>query len=138
MAPAGAAAEPARSAAMERYPNGYLAVVEGAIPNADGGVRRTVGGRAFRDVVREVCDGALATIAVGSCAFDGGARGAAGGEHRRDRRGRRSSSNATLITLPGLPGERREPRRDDRPLPDLQGAAGGRRAGPARCSPTAT
>jgi hydrogenase small subunit len=64
---------------MERYPDGYIAVVEGAIPTTGDGMSCTVGGRPIRDVVREVCDGALATIGVGSCAFDGGLPAAAGG-----------------------------------------------------------
>ena len=45
-------------------------VVEGGIPVGDDGVYCTVG------IVREVCGGAGATIAVGSCAFDGGASSA--------------------------------------------------------------
>jgi hydrogenase small subunit len=80
MAASGAAAERSRVDAMAAYPNGYLAVVEGGIPTADGGIHCLVGGRAFRDIVREVCDGAAATIAVGSCAFDGGTPAASGGE----------------------------------------------------------
>jgi hydrogenase small subunit len=46
--------------------------VEGAIPTADGGVYCTIGGRTALSVVREVCAGAAATIAVGACAWDGG------------------------------------------------------------------
>ena len=42
-----------------------------------------IGGVSFRDVVRRVCDGALATLAVGTCAFDGGIPGAAGGPSER-------------------------------------------------------
>jgi hydrogenase small subunit len=102
MASSGASAEQSRTRAMETYPHGYLAVVEGAIPTADDGVYCMVGGRPFRDVVREVCGGALATIAVGSCAFDGGAPAAAGG-----RTGAVGVAdvvpNAKLINLPGCP-----------------------------------
>jgi hydrogenase small subunit len=79
MGPAGAAATQARTDAMRRYPNGYLAIVDGAIPTASDGIYGTVGGRPLRDVVREVSAGALGTIAVGSCAFDGGAPAANGG-----------------------------------------------------------
>jgi hydrogenase small subunit len=46
MAPAGAAAELSRDAAMERYPNGYVLVV-GADPNGAGGAYCLVGGRPF-------------------------------------------------------------------------------------------
>src|SRR3990170_2745209 len=72
MAPAGEAAATARMTTTERHPEGYLAVVEGSIPTADGGMASMIGGRPLRDVVRETCDGAIATIAVGSCAVDGG------------------------------------------------------------------
>ena len=79
MAPAGTAAEQSRAAAMEQFPGGYVAVVEGSIPLDADGVYCMIGGRPFADIVREVCDGALATIAVGSCAFDGGTPAAANG-----------------------------------------------------------
>jgi hydrogenase small subunit len=102
MASSGAAADLARLTTMERYPDGYIAVVEGGIPTADGGAYCTVGGRAFGDIVREVTDGALATIAVGSCAFDGGLPAAAGG--RTGAVGvERVMSAGRLINLPGCP-----------------------------------
>ena len=52
--------------------------------------------------MREVCAGALATIAVGSCAFDGGVAAASG---RSTEAGgvRAVAGNSTLITLPGCP-----------------------------------
>jgi hydrogenase small subunit len=102
LATAGAAAELTRTAAMARYPDGYIAVVEGAIPDGASGAYCLVGGRPVRDVVREVCDGALATIAVGSCAFDGGIAAANGA--LTDAKGIRSlAGSAPLITLPGCP-----------------------------------
>jgi hydrogenase small subunit len=102
MASSGAAADLARLTTMERYPDGYIAVVEGAIPTADGGAYCTVGGRAFGDIAREVTDGALATIAVGSCAFDGGLAAAAGG--RTGAVGvERVMSGGRLVSLPGCP-----------------------------------
>jgi len=79
MAAAGTHAEASREATMAKYPNGYIAVIEGSIPLAGGGVYCTVGGRAFAEIVREVCAGALGVIAVGSCAFDGGIPAAKGG-----------------------------------------------------------
>ncbi len=103
MAPTGAAAELARTSAMERYPNGYLAVVEGSIPTGAGGAYCMVGGRALADVVREVCDGALATIAVGACAFDGGAPGAGGGVTDARSVSEIMSGGGPLIALPGSP-----------------------------------
>jgi hydrogenase small subunit len=87
---------------MERYPNGYLAVIEGAVPKAGGGSSCLVGGRPFQDVAREVCDGAIATIALGSCAFDGGASGANGGTTDAD--GVRSvTGDSPVVMLPGCP-----------------------------------
>lgn len=102
MASSGAdAAEPLRSPTA-RFPNGYLAVIEGAISNAGDGIHHTVGGRAFRDVAREVCDGALATIAVGACAFDGGLARASGGS--TDATGvAHVVSNPKYVALPGCP-----------------------------------
>jgi hydrogenase small subunit len=79
MAPAGDAAEKSLADTIAAYPNGYIAVVEGSIPVGQGGAYCTIGGKAFMDTVHEVCSGALATIAVGTCAFDGGLPGAAGG-----------------------------------------------------------
>jgi hydrogenase small subunit len=102
MAPVGAAAELSLTGAMERYPNGYIAVVEGSIPTAAGGAYCLVAGRPFADIAREVCDGALATIAVGGCAVDGGLPGAGGGV--TDARGvREVVSGGTVINLPGCP-----------------------------------
>jgi hydrogenase small subunit len=102
MARSGASAELARSQLMAAAPNGYLAVVEGAIPTGANGAFCTVGGRAFDDIVREVCAGALATIAVGSCAFDGGAPAARGGTTGAIGVGS-VVSTARLVNLPGCP-----------------------------------
>jgi hydrogenase small subunit len=74
---AGNDAQLALTSAMDVYPNGYLAVVEGSIPDGASGAYCLIGGRPAADVIREVCAGALATIAVGSCACDGGAPAAA-------------------------------------------------------------
>jgi hydrogenase small subunit len=102
MAAAGSQADAARLATMEKYPNGYIAVVEGSVPLADGGIYCTIGGQAFSETVREVCSGALVTIAVGSCAFDGGLPGAAGGPT-----GAVGAAQAVpgvkVINLPGCP-----------------------------------
>jgi hydrogenase small subunit len=102
MAPAGPAADLARVATMETYPARYFAVVEGAVPTADDGIFGVTGGRVFRDVVREVCDGALATIAVGSCAFDGGLSAAAGGRTGAVGVGAIVGTDR-LVNLPGCP-----------------------------------
>src|SRR6516165_6032161 len=70
MAGAGKQAEAALQRVVKKEK--YLAVVEGAIPLADGGVYCTVAGRTAIDLAREVCGNAAASIAVGACAWDGG------------------------------------------------------------------
>ncbi|TAK02591.1 MAG: twin-arginine translocation signal domain-containing protein [Chloroflexota bacterium] len=102
MGTSGEAATAVVTSLADRYPDGYFAVVEGAIPTADDGMACTLGGRPFRDVVREVCNGALATIAVGACAFDGGtpasSGGATGSVGVAD-----VAPDARLVSLPGCP-----------------------------------
>jgi hydrogenase small subunit len=102
MTPSGTTAVSALGNIASTFPNGYLAVVEGAVPLADDGVYGLTGGRVFRDVAHELCGGALATIAVGSCAFDGGLPGAAGGA--TGAAGVASIVGADrLVNLPGCP-----------------------------------
>jgi hydrogenase small subunit len=72
MAGAGKQAEAALQRVVKEERGKYLAVVEGAIPLADGGVYCTVAGRTAIDLAREVCGNAAASIAVGACAWDGG------------------------------------------------------------------
>ena len=102
MAPSGRQAEESMIATMEAYPNRYIAIIEGSIPIADGGVYCTIGGRAFRDIAREVIEGAMVTIAVGACAFDGGLPAARGGPTgaigAKD-----LVPGARVINLPGCP-----------------------------------
>jgi len=51
---------------------GYLLVVEGAIPQAEDGIYCCVGGRTAVDLLQEAAAGAIAVVAVGSCATFGG------------------------------------------------------------------
>jgi hydrogenase small subunit len=102
MAAAGDAAEAAKAATIAAYPNGYILVVEGSIPLAENGIYCTVGGRTFRDLVTQAGEHALAVIAVGSCAFDGGLPAADGGptgavgvQHMLP--------GKTVINMPGCP-----------------------------------
>ena len=102
MAGAGKQAEAALQRVVKEEKGKYLAVVEGAIPLADGGVYCTVGGRTAIEIAREVCGNAAASIAVGACAWDGGLvaahpnpTGAVGlGE---------AVPGITLINMPGCP-----------------------------------
>jgi [NiFe] hydrogenase small subunit len=77
MAAAGDQAEAARKATAAAYPGAYFCVVEGAIPTANGGVFGMVGGTPMIDIAREVCAGAKAVIAMGTCASFGGLPAAA-------------------------------------------------------------
>ena len=79
-------------------------MVEGSIPTAASGVYCCVGGRSFVDTVKQAAAGALAVIAVGSCAADGGLSMATGGVT-----GAASVSTVlsgmgkTIINFPGCP-----------------------------------
>jgi hydrogenase small subunit len=70
MAAAGHLAEEAKAAAIDA--GGYLLVVEGSIPTADGGIYCTIGGRTAVAILEEAAEGALAVVAVGNCAAFGG------------------------------------------------------------------
>lgn len=72
MAGAGKQAEATLQRILKEERGKFIAVVEGAIPMADGGIYCTIGGRTALDIAREVCSAAAATIAVGACAWDGG------------------------------------------------------------------
>jgi hydrogenase small subunit len=72
MAAAGHQAEQALAGVVKDKRGAYLAVVEGSIPTGAGGAYCTIGGRAALDIAREVCGGAAATIAIGTCAAFGG------------------------------------------------------------------
>ena len=51
---------------------GHILVIEGSIPLAEDGLFCTVGGKTFKDIVRESARNAAAIICVGSCATYGG------------------------------------------------------------------
>src|SRR5512133_3308699 len=51
---------------------GYVLVVEGAIPEKDGGIFCQVGGKTAVETLKRVADRAAAVIAIGSCASWGG------------------------------------------------------------------
>jgi hydrogenase small subunit len=56
---------------------GYILVVEGAIPEKDGGIYCQVGGKKAIDTLRECAEKAAAIVAIGSCASWGGVASAA-------------------------------------------------------------
>jgi hydrogenase small subunit len=102
MTASGEAAEAAREQTMRDFKDGYIVVIEGAIPLAENGIYCTIGGRTFKSIVEDVCKDALAVISVGSCAFDGGLPAAAGGPTGATGVAQVVPS-ATLVNLPGCP-----------------------------------
>ncbi len=76
MAAAGHQAESVLAQTIKNNKGKYIVLVEGSIPAAENGYC-TIGGRAALDIAREVCGGAAATIAVGTCAAFGGIPAAA-------------------------------------------------------------
>jgi hydrogenase small subunit len=72
MAAAGHRAEENLQHTVEALRGKYLAVVEGSIPTGAEGAYCTIGGRSALQIANEVCSGALATIAIGTCATFGG------------------------------------------------------------------
>jgi hydrogenase small subunit len=77
MAAAGHQAEEALAKAVASKHGRYLAVVEGSIPTRENGAYCTIGGRSALQIARDVCGGAAATIAMGTCATFGGLPAAA-------------------------------------------------------------
>lgn len=78
---------------------GYLLVVEGSIPTADDRFL-TIGGRPFRQILREAAAHAAAVVAIGACACYGGipAAGPTGAKGVQDVIG-----GKPVINLPGCP-----------------------------------
>ncbi|RMG38165.1 MAG: twin-arginine translocation signal domain-containing protein [Gammaproteobacteria bacterium] len=71
-AASGEAAEQAREAAMKENWGKYLLVVDGSIPQRDGGVYSTIAGMTNLEMLQEVAKGAAAIVSVGTCAAFGG------------------------------------------------------------------
>lgn len=103
MVPAGLMSERSLTETMASFPGQYLCVVEGAIPTAANGIHCMIRGRTALSIARQVCSQALATIAVGTCAWDGGL--AAAHPNPTGAVGVRQAvpNLATLINLPGCP-----------------------------------
>jgi len=70
-AAAGRQAEDALHQTMDKFKGEYLMLVEGAVPQNDGGVYCCIAGRSAVDIVREAAAGAKGVIAWGSCASNG-------------------------------------------------------------------
>ena len=70
MAASGHQAEEALEKTIEE--GGHILVIEGSIPLAEDGLFCTVGGKPFKDIVRDSARNAAAIICVGACASFGG------------------------------------------------------------------
>lgn len=103
MAPAGTAAEKSLADTVQQFPGQYIAVVEGAIPDGANGAYACIGGRTALDIAREVCGQALATIAIGACAWDGGIPAAAPNPTGAMGVAAAVPGLKNLINLPGCP-----------------------------------
>ena len=103
MVPAGAGTERSLYDTVSNYAGQYICVVEGSIPAADGGVFCTIRGRTALSIAQEVCSSALATIAVGTCAWDGGLAAAAPNPTGALGIGDAVPGLSPLISLPGCP-----------------------------------
>jgi hydrogenase small subunit len=77
MAAAGTQAEAIRDAIVKDHRGEYIAIVEGSIPAGADGAYCCIGGKSALHIAREVCGGAAAVIAVGTCATFGGLPAAA-------------------------------------------------------------
>jgi hydrogenase small subunit len=77
MAAAGSQAEGALTQTIQQKKDGYLVVIEGAIPTGEDGAYCTIGGRSALQIAREACEHAAGVIAVGTCAAYGGIPAAA-------------------------------------------------------------
>jgi hydrogenase small subunit len=102
MAAAGHRAEEALDGVVRDQKGAYIAVVEGSIPVGNPGYC-TIGGRSAVQIAREVCGGALATIAVGTCAAFGGLPAAAPNPTGAVSVEQAVPGLGTLINLPACP-----------------------------------
>jgi hydrogenase small subunit len=103
MAPAGAMTERSLQDTVSNFPGQYICVVEGSIPTAAGGIHCMIRGQTALSMAQQVCGNALATLAVGTCAWDGGLAAAA--PNPTGAVGVRSAvpGLSPLINLPGCP-----------------------------------
>jgi len=103
MAPSGYMAEKSRADTWRDFSGQYLCIVEGSIPTAANGIYCTVGGRTALSILQEMTGRAAATIALGTCAFDGGLAGAV--PNPTGAMGVRGAipSISNLVSLPGCP-----------------------------------
>ncbi len=103
MVPSGAAAEKSLDDTIQNYKGQYICVVEGSIPTAQGGVYCTIAGETAVSLLQRVSADALATVAMGSCAYDGGLAAAAPNPTGATGVSGAVPGAPNLINLPGCP-----------------------------------
>ena len=103
MAPSGYYAEQSRLQTIQNYSGQYLCIVEGSIPTGNGGAYCCVGGRTALSIVQEVVSQARATVALGTCAWDGGLAGAAPNPTGAVGVRQAAPSAPNLLVIPGCP-----------------------------------
>jgi hydrogenase small subunit len=105
MAAAGTQAETALQDTVKK--GGYVAIIEGTVMTGANGFTLRINGKPGTDYLKEVCSGADAIIAVGSCAVDGGwvkaAPNPAGGKGVKDVASELGFAGKPLINLPTCP-----------------------------------
>ena len=75
MAAAGDAAEEALEQAL-KSPDGYICIIEGAVPTAEKGIYGKVSNHTMQSIAERICPNALYNIAYGTCAAYGGIQAA--------------------------------------------------------------
>ncbi len=103
MAPAGKASEKSLTDTMAANAGNYVVVVEGSIPLAQNGAFCTIRGKTALSIAQQVIGGAKATIAAGSCAYDGGLAAAAPNPTGAVGVAQAVPNAPKLINLPGCP-----------------------------------
>ncbi len=103
MAPSGFYAEQSRQQTIQNYAGQYLCVIEGSIPTGNGGAYCCIGGRSAVSIVQEVTSQARATVALGTCAWDGGLAGAVPNPTGAVGVRTAAPSAPNLIVIPGCP-----------------------------------
>lgn len=99
MAASGQLAEDNLHAAMKKYKDKYICVVEGAVATAHDGAYGKISGKTFLEIAKEVCPDAAAVICMGTCSSFGGVQAA-----KPNPGGYVSVNKATGIKTLNIPG----------------------------------
>lgn len=103
MSAAGAQSDLSLSNTLANHPGQYLCVVEGSIPTAAKGMYCTIRGRSALSIAQGVIGMGRATVALGSCAWDGGLAAAAPNPTGAVGVAQAVPTAPNLIALPGCP-----------------------------------